>query len=237
MEHVKARRSELEEKALEIEENEDNHIAYLEAQLRGIIICRRIQKVKGAKVWKELGRVSPQLTMPPLTPKVPSTNQQVDVTNLVASMVQKREGSLTSAGIDQWSLIGRDDIKEKKDKKRHGKGEDKGKLSPRRVVQPGAVSSIGFIKVPPPLSPSRGDAASRLVPVVGGVGGHTKLEPPGEVHWKGIPHYLGLVGRDCELVGVVPMHSNQWINIASTKLEKGASSWFRAKKASIRTGD
>ena len=34
-----------------------------------------------------------------------------------------------------------------------------------------------------------------------------------------------------------PCIPNQWINIASTRLEKGASSYFRAKKVSIRAGD
>ena len=35
---AEVRRSELEEKVLEIEEKEDNHIAYLEAQLEGLSI-------------------------------------------------------------------------------------------------------------------------------------------------------------------------------------------------------
>ena len=148
MAQVEARRSELEEKMLEIEEKEDNHIAYLEAQLEGLSPFGEDEKVedksegKGAKVWKELGCESSQPTMPPLTPVVPSTSQQTDTANSVASMARKREGSLSSAGVDQWSMLGlgREDQNEEKDKQGQGKGEDKGKLSPRRVVQLGAAS-------------------------------------------------------------------------------------------------
>ena len=59
---AEARKSELEEKVLEIEEMEDNHIAYLEAQLKDLSLAEEDKKVddesegKGAKVWKELGR-------------------------------------------------------------------------------------------------------------------------------------------------------------------------------------
>ena len=160
MAQAKARRSELEEKVLKIEEKEDNHIAYLEAWLENLSLAKEDKKVddeskgKGAKVWKELGHESPQLTMPTLTPAVPSTSQQADTADSVASMARKHQGPSTSAGVDQWSMVGleRDDKIEEKDKQRHGKGEDKVKLSPRRVVQPGAASSTGFIRVPPPLS-------------------------------------------------------------------------------------
>ena len=71
-----------------------------------------------------------------LTLIVPSTSQQADVADLVASMARKRKVSSASARVDQWSLLGleHDDIKEEKDKQGHGKGEDKGKLSPQRVV-------------------------------------------------------------------------------------------------------
>ena len=62
------------------------------------------------------------------------------------------------AGIDQWSLLGHEDTKEGKGKKGYEKGEDKGKLPPRHVVQLGAASSISFIRVPPPLSPCKGGA-------------------------------------------------------------------------------
>ena len=71
MVQVEARRSELEDKVLEIEEKEDNHIVYLEAQLENLSLLEGEKKVddefegKGAKVWKELGHENPQLTMPP----------------------------------------------------------------------------------------------------------------------------------------------------------------------------
>ena len=95
MAQAEARRSALEEKVLEIEEKEDNHIAYFEAQLENSSLLEEEKKVddesegKGAKVWKELGRESPQLTMPPLIPVMPSTSQQADTTVSMASMAKK----------------------------------------------------------------------------------------------------------------------------------------------------
>ena len=92
---VEARKSQLEEKVLEIEEKEDNQIAYLEAQLENLSLAEEDKKVddefegKGAKIWKELGRGSPQLAMPPLTPVMPSTSQQADTTYSVASMAKR----------------------------------------------------------------------------------------------------------------------------------------------------
>ena len=73
---------------------------------------------KGAKVWKELGCESSQLTMPPLTLVVPSTNQQANTTDSIASITQKRERSSSSARVDQWSMLGpgREDKNEEKDK-------------------------------------------------------------------------------------------------------------------------
>ena len=56
MAEVEAHRSKLEEKVLEIEEKEDNHIAYLEAQLESLSLVEEDKKVddefegKGAKV-------------------------------------------------------------------------------------------------------------------------------------------------------------------------------------------
>ena len=124
MTQIEARRSELEEKVLEIEEKEDNHIAYLEAQLENPSWAEEDKKVddvfrgKGAKVWKELGRGSPQLTMPLLTLVVPSTSQQADTADFVASMAKKDQGSLMSAGVYQWSMLGlgQDKKTEEKDK-------------------------------------------------------------------------------------------------------------------------
>ena len=105
----------------------------------------------------------------------------------IASMARIREGHLTSARIDQWSLLRHDDTKEEKDKKGRGKGEDKGKLSPRHVAQPGAASSTSFMGVPTPLSPHSGGATPGLVPVVGGASGHIKMEPPTKFIGKGFP--------------------------------------------------
>ena len=45
MAQVEARRSELEDKVLEIEEKEDNHIAYLEAQLENLSLLGEEKKV------------------------------------------------------------------------------------------------------------------------------------------------------------------------------------------------
>ena len=59
--------------------------------------------------------------------------------------------------------LGQDDKTEEKDKHCHGKVEDKGKLSPRRVAQPGVASSTGFIRVPPSLSPRMGGTAPGAV--------------------------------------------------------------------------
>ena len=102
-------------------------------------------------------------------------------------MMWKHEGPSTSARIDQWRMLGHEDIKEEKDKKGHGKGEDKGKLCPRRVVQARVVSSAGFMGVPPPLSPCRGGAVQGSVPAMGGVGGYMKLEPLVKLIGKGFP--------------------------------------------------
>ena len=95
MAQVEARKSQLEEKVLEIEEKEDNHITYLEAQLENLSLTEEDKKVEdefegeGAKVWKELGHGSPQLTMSLLTPVMPSASQQADTADSVASMAKK----------------------------------------------------------------------------------------------------------------------------------------------------
>ena len=87
MAQVEAPKSELEEKVLEIEEKEDNHIAYLEAHLKHLSPFGEDEKVedesegKGVKVWKEFGRKSSQPMMAPLTPVVPSISQQADTTH------------------------------------------------------------------------------------------------------------------------------------------------------------
>ena len=81
--------------------------------------------------------------------------------------------------------LGREDKNEEKDKQGQGKGEDKGKLSPLRVVQLGAACSTSFVRVPPPLSPRVGGAAMGPVLAMGGIGGHMKLEPPAKFTRKG----------------------------------------------------
>ena len=83
--------------------------------------------------------------------------------------------------------LGQDQKTEEKDKQGQGKGEDKGKLSPWRMVQPGAGSSTGFIRVTPPLSPHVSGTAVGLVPAGGVAGGHMKLEPPAKFTGKGFP--------------------------------------------------
>ena len=126
--------------------------------------------------------------MPPLALVVRSTSQQADTTGLVASMARKYEGASTSTRIDQWILLGHEGTKEEKDKKGHGKGEDKGKLSPRCVVQLGARSSTGFMGVSPPLSSCRGGAVPGPIPTMGGADGGMKLEPLAKFTRKGFPN-------------------------------------------------
>ena len=53
-----------------------------------------------AKVWKELGRSSPQSTTPPLIPVVSSTSQPADTAISIAFMAWMRKGPSMSAGSD-----------------------------------------------------------------------------------------------------------------------------------------
>ena len=55
------------------------------------------------------------------------------------------------------------------------------------MVQLGAVFSTGFLRVPPSLSPHRGGAILGPKSVVGGAGGHMKLEPSAKFTRKGFP--------------------------------------------------
>ena len=193
---------------------------------------------RGAKVSKEFGRESSQLTMPHLIPMVPSTSQQADTADSVASMARKREGASSSAGVDQWTMLGlgQDQKTEEKEKQGQGKGEDKGKLSPRRMVQPGVASSAGFIWVTPPLSPHVGGTTVGSVPAGGGAGGHVKLEAPAKFTGKGFPIVWDWLEETANWLKLFPCTPDQWINIAGTRLEKGASSWFRAEKVQIAAG-
>ena len=110
-------------------------------------------------------------------------------------------------------------------------------MSPRCMVQPRAASSAGFIRVPPSLSPCVGGAAPGVVLAVGGASGHMKLEPPAKFTGKGFPTVWDWLEETANWLELSPCTLDQWINIAVTRLEKGASSWFRAEKASIRAGD
>ena len=74
MAQAEAHRDELVDKVLEIEEKEDNHIAYLEAQLAGLSVAEEEEKkldddleARGAAVLQDLGLIEPQTTQPPVT--------------------------------------------------------------------------------------------------------------------------------------------------------------------------
>ena len=82
-----------------------------------------------------------------------------------------------------------------------------------------------------------GGAAPGPIPAVGGAGGHMKLEPQTKFIGKGFPTVRDWLEETANWLELSPCTPDQWINIAGTWLEKGASSWFRAEKASIRTGD
>ena len=189
-------------------------------------------EAKRAAVWPDLDLVEPQTMQPPIIPVMPIAADSV------ASMTRNRQGPSTSAGAEPWSVLeqSRRD-KMEKDKQSAGKGEDKGKLSPRRMVLPGAASSTGFTGIPPPVSPGRGGSVPGPVPTVGSVGGHMKLEPPAKFTGKGFPTVRDWLEETANWLELSPCTPDQWINIAGTRLEKGASSWFRAEKANIRTGN
>ena len=64
-----------------------------------------------------------------------------------------------------------------------------------------------------------------------------KLEPPAKFTGKGFPTIRDWLEETANWLELSPCTLDQWINIAGTRLEKGASSWFKAEKASIRAGD
>ena len=86
MVQAKAHKSKLEEMVPEIEEKDDKHIAYLEAQMEGWSFAEEDRtkvdhpKDKRVKIWKEL-------ILPLITLVVPSTSQQTDTADSVASMI------------------------------------------------------------------------------------------------------------------------------------------------------
>ena len=76
-----------------------------------------------------------------------------------------------------------------------------------------------------------------LVLAMGGAVGHMKLEPLVKFTGKGFTIVQDWLEEIANWLELSPCTSNQWINIAGTRLEKGGSSWFRAEKASIRASD
>ena len=174
-------------------------------------------EARGAAILQKLGLEDPQMTQPPQIPMMPTAN----TADSVASMIRKRQGPSTSARADQWSVLeqSRKD-KMEKDKQSAGKGEDKGKLSPRRMVLPGAASSTGFTGIPPPVSPGRGGFVPGPVPTGGNVGGHMKLEPPAKFTGKGFPTVRDWLEETANWLELSPCTPDQWINIAGTRFGK-----------------
>ena len=67
-------------------------------------------------------------------------------------------------------------------------------------------------------------------------GGHLKLEPPAKFTGKGLPTVRDWVEETENWLELSPCTPDQWIAIAGTRLEKGASSWYRSEKAKVRDG-
>ena len=63
-----------------------------------------------------------------------------------------------------------------------------------------------------------------------------KLEPPAKFTGKGLPTVRDDVEETENWLELSPCTLDQWIAIASTRLEKGANSWFRVEKAKMREG-
>ena len=72
---------------------------------------------------------------------------------------------------------------------------------------------------------------------VGGANGHIKLEPLAKFTGKEFPIIWDWLEETINMLELSPCTPDQWINIAGTKLEKGASNWFRVEKASIHERD
>ena len=177
--HSKAWREATNERILKIEEKEDNRIACLEAQLEGLLLAQD-PDAKRSEAWLELVKPSTEKTSqatPPLIPMMPSTSQHVEKADLVAFVVCNRDP-------DPAALSGTGKRVPSEDQ---GKVDNKGKLSPQLMVEPGATSSTSFMGVSPPFSPRKGHAALVSGLVVGGIGGHMKLEPPTKFTRKGFP--------------------------------------------------
>ena len=107
---------------------------------------------------------------------VPLASQHVEIANSAAFVVCNRDVDLAALSRTGKRVLGED----------RGKVDDKGKLSPRLMVQPRATLLTSFMGVSLPLSPRRGLATTASGPVVGGIGGHIKLEPPAKFTRKGL---------------------------------------------------
>ena len=64
-----------------------------------------------------------------------------------------------------------------------------------------------------------------------------ELEPLAKFTGKGLLTIKDWSEEIANWLELLPCTLDQWINIAGTRLEKGASSWFRTEKASIHAGD
>ena len=65
---------------------------------------------------------------------------------------------------------------------------------------------------------------------------HMKLEPPAKFIGKGLPTARDWVEETDNWLELSPCTLDQWIAIAGTRLEKGASSWFHSEKAKMKDG-
>ena len=63
------------------------------------------------------------------------------------------------------------------------------------------------------------------------------MEPPAKFIGKRFPTVWDWFEEIANWLKLSPCTPDQWINITGTRLEKGASNWFRAEKASIHVGD
>ena len=63
-----------------------------------------------------------------------------------------------------------------------------------------------------------------------------KLEPPAKFIGKGLPTVRDWVEQTENRMELSPCTPDQWIVLAGTKLERGASRWFHVEKAKMREG-
>ena len=128
---------------------------------------------------------------------VPSTSQHVKIVNSIASVVHSSDTKPT-ASLGTGKMVPGEDQR---------KVDDKGKLSPRLIMQARATLSTGFMGVLPPLSPCRERAVLASILAMGGIGGHMRLEPPTKFTGKGFPivqHWLEETANWLELSQCTP---------------------------------